>query len=123
MKTHLDDPALATLVVLEGSVPHGMRFEITRPVSQIGRGAANDVCLLDQTVSASHATLMRRADAWYLLDHSSFNGSYVDGERVSQCVLPGPCELRLGGVRLRFEPRTDQEQPSTSSTAARLPTR
>jgi pSer/pThr/pTyr-binding forkhead associated (FHA) protein len=100
----LDGPALATLDVLEGNVPRGMRFELVRPVAQLGRGAASDVCLLDNTVSGSHATLMLRAGVWYLLDHSSFNGTYVDGVRVNQCALPGECELRLGAVRLRFRP-------------------
>ena len=119
----LDGPPLATLDVLEGNVPRGMRFEIVRPVAQIGRGAASDVCLLDDTVSGSHATLMLRAGVWYLLDHSSFNGVYVDGVRVNQCVLPGACELRLGGVRLRFQPLSGQEHPSTSSTAGRRPER
>jgi pSer/pThr/pTyr-binding forkhead associated (FHA) protein len=114
---------LATLDVVEGSVPHGMRFRIERPVAQLGRGAANDVCLLDQSVSGTHATLMLRQGTWYLLDHSSVNGTYVDGLRVNQCALPGPCELRLGGVTLRFRPVAGQEQPSTSSTAARRPAR
>lgn len=95
---------LATLDVVEGNVPQGMRFRIERPVAQIGRGAASDVCLLDQSVSGSHATLMRRGGTWYLLDHSSANGTYVDGVRVNQCALPGPCDLRLGGVTLRFRP-------------------
>jgi pSer/pThr/pTyr-binding forkhead associated (FHA) protein len=119
----LDGPALATLLVLEGKVPHGMRFEIVRAAAQIGRGAANDVCLLDDTVSGAHATLMLRANVWYLLDHASFNGSYVDGVRVSQCMLPGACEIRLGAVRMRFEAVIGQEQPSTSSTAGRRPAR
>jgi len=95
---------LATLDVVEGNVPHGMRFRIERPVTQLGRGAASDVCLLDNTVSGAHATLMVRDGRWYLLDHSSINGTYVDGVRVSQCALPGPCDLRLGGVTLRFRP-------------------
>jgi pSer/pThr/pTyr-binding forkhead associated (FHA) protein len=95
---------LATLDVVEGNVPHGMRFQIQRPVAQLGRGAASDVCLLDQSVSGSHATLMLRRGTWYLLDHSSANGTYVDGVRVNQCALPGPCDLRLGAVTLRFRP-------------------
>jgi pSer/pThr/pTyr-binding forkhead associated (FHA) protein len=93
---------LATLEVVEGNVPHGMRFTLERPVAQIGRTAANDVCLLDDTVSASHATLMLRGDKWYVLDHASFNGTWVDGVRVHQCVLPNACELRLGAVTLHF---------------------
>jgi pSer/pThr/pTyr-binding forkhead associated (FHA) protein len=114
---------LATLDVVEGNVPHGMRFRIERPVAQLGRGAASDVCLLDQSVSGAHATLMLRSGTWYLLDHSSANGTWVDGVRVNQCALPGPCDLRLGGVTLRFRPVPPQEQPSTSSTAGRRPAR
>ena len=95
---------LATLDVVEGNVPHGMRFRIERAVAQLGRGAASDVCLLDQSVSGAHATLMLRRGTWYLLDHSSANGTYVDGVRVNQCALPGPCDLRLGAVTLRFRP-------------------
>lgn len=100
---------LATLDVLEGNVPRGMRFRIERPVAQLGRGAASDVCLLDQSVSGSHATLMLRRGTWYLLDHSSVNGTYVDGVRVNQCALPGSCELRLGGVTLRFTPVASEQ--------------
>jgi pSer/pThr/pTyr-binding forkhead associated (FHA) protein len=95
---------LATLDVVEGSIPHGMRFRIERPVAQMGRGAANDICLIDQSVSGAHATLMLRRNTWYVLDHSSLNGTYVDGRRVNQCALPGSCDLRLGAVTLRFRP-------------------
>jgi pSer/pThr/pTyr-binding forkhead associated (FHA) protein len=101
---------LATLDVVEGNVPHGMRFRIERTVAQLGRGATSDVCLLDQSVSSAHATLMLRRGTWYLLDHSSANGTYVDGTRVNQCSLPGPCDLRLGGVTLRFRPVQQQER-------------
>jgi pSer/pThr/pTyr-binding forkhead associated (FHA) protein len=93
---------LATLDVIAGNVPHGMRFRVERPVAQLGRGTESDICLLDQTISGAHATLMLRGDTWYLLDHSSFNGTYVDGVRVNQCALPAACDLRLGGVTLRF---------------------
>jgi pSer/pThr/pTyr-binding forkhead associated (FHA) protein len=95
---------LATLDVVEGNVPLGMRFRIERPVAQLGRGTASDICLIDNTISGAHATLMLRGNTWYLLDHSSLNGTYVDGVRVNQCALPGPCDLRLGGVTLRFRP-------------------
>lgn len=95
---------LATLKVLEGRVPTGMLFRIERPVAQIGRGAACDVCLVDDSVSGAHATLILRGDRWHLIDHSSRNGTYVDGRRVEQCELSGACELRLGGVTLHFQP-------------------
>lgn len=93
---------LATLDVLAGNVPPGMRFRLERPVAQLGRGAENDVCLLDDSISGAHATLMLRGETWHLIDHSSRNGTYVDGRRVNECTLPPECELRLGGVTLFF---------------------
>ena len=95
---------LATLEVCEGPLPEGMRFPIERPVAQLGRGAACDVCLVDESVSGAHATLMFRDGRWHLIDHASFNGTYVDGQRIEHCELTGACEIRLGAVTLRFQP-------------------
>ena len=95
---------LATLDVLAGRVPVGMRFQLERPVAQIGRGTASDVCLIDDSVSGAHATLMLRGPAWHIIDHGSRNGTYVDGKRVAECLIRGPCELRLGAVTLYFTP-------------------
>ena len=105
-------PVLATLDVLAGRVPVGMRFQLERPVAQIGRGTASDVCLIDDSVSGAHATLMLRGAAWHIIDHGSRNGTYVDGKRVTECVIRGPCELRLGAVTLYFQPRRAPAQES-----------
>ena len=105
-------PVLATLDVLAGRVPVGMRFQLERPVAQIGRGTASDVCLIDDSVSGAHATLMMRGAAWHIIDHGSRNGTYVDGKRVTECVIRGPCELRLGAVTLYFQPRRAPKQES-----------
>ena len=105
-------PVLATLDVLAGRVPVGMRFQLERPVVQIGRGTASDVCLIDDSVSGAHATLMMRGAAWHIIDHGSRNGTYVDGKRVTECLIRGPCELRLGAVTLYFQPRRAPAQES-----------
>ena len=105
-------PVLATLDVLAGRVPVGMRFQLERPVAQIGRGTASDVCLIDDSVSGAHATLMLRGAAWHIIDHGSRNGTYVDGKRVAECVIRGPCELRLGAVTLYFQPLRASTQES-----------
>ncbi len=96
-------PLLATLDVIAGRVPVGLRFRIERSVVQLGRGAACDVCLVDESVSGAHATLMLRGVRWHLIDHASRNGTYVNDQRVEQCELPSACELRVGGVTLHFQ--------------------
>ncbi len=66
-----------------------------RPAISIGRDAGNDVEVRDRRASRRHATIERRGDHVYLVDHSS-NGSYVSikgqGEvfvRASEFLLHG----------------------------------
>jgi pSer/pThr/pTyr-binding forkhead associated (FHA) protein len=93
---------LATLEVLTRGLQEGKRFRIERPIAQIGRGTHNDVHLADDSVSGSHATIVRRGAAWHLLDLGSRNGSYVDGVRVTEQPLANGCEVRIGNVKLLF---------------------
>jgi pSer/pThr/pTyr-binding forkhead associated (FHA) protein len=95
---------LATLeLVPRGSEP-ATRFELTRPLTQLGRAHHNDVRLADGSVSGSHATLLVRGGAWHLLDLGSTNGSRVDGQPVDrELPLPDACTVQLGDVELRFQ--------------------
>ena len=71
------------------------RLDEHRPTISIGRDAGNDVEVRDRRASRRHATIERRGDHVYLVDHSS-NGSYVStkgqGEvfvRASEFLLHG----------------------------------
>lgn len=110
-------PLLATLEVTTRGVLDGQRFRILRPVAQIGRAEGSDVHLPDESVSGAHATLLQRDGAWHVLDLGSRNGTYVDGERVTECRLRGACELRVGSVKLVFRPLA--APPSTSGSEQR----
>lgn len=97
------EPLLATLEILNGGPTQGNRFRIERPLVQVGRGAHNDVRLQDDSVSASHATLLMRDGGWRVLDLASKNGTYVDGVRVSgEVSVSAPAELRFGNIKLLF---------------------
>jgi pSer/pThr/pTyr-binding forkhead associated (FHA) protein len=93
---------LATLEVLTRGLQEGNRFRLEKPIAQLGRGTHNDVHLADDSVSGSHATLVRRGAAWHLLDLGSRNGTYVDGERITDRAIDNVCELRIGNVKLLF---------------------
>lgn len=98
-----EPPLLATLELLSNGALKGKRFRVTRPLLHVGRGTHNDAVLADKSVSSTHATLQRRGAEWYVVDATSRNGTYVDGERVSgERKLPGACEIRFGGVKALF---------------------
>jgi pSer/pThr/pTyr-binding forkhead associated (FHA) protein len=62
----------------------------------IGRAEPNAVRLTERNVSRNHAVLERRGDVWVFRDLDSYNGSFVDDERVEG-------ELEVGhGARIRI---------------------
>ncbi|MDB4899380.1 MAG: modulated efflux pump with fused ATPase and integral rane subunit [Gemmatimonadetes bacterium] len=81
----------------------GASFHIARPVCAIGRGEHSDVRLRDDSVSTTHATLLRKGDTWYVVDLRSANGTYVDGYRVAgERELRTGATLRIGTVDMMF---------------------
>jgi hypothetical protein len=68
----------------------GTAHELENAVA-IGRDAKNDLVLESSAVSREHAAVVCRDGRWYLEDHGSFNGTYLNGTRV----VPGtPLPLR-----------------------------
>ena len=108
-----------TLVIVRG--PHtGATFELDKPVFAIGRARHNDVKLGDESVSSSHATLLRKGAVWYVVDLHSANGTFVDGSRVSgERELPSGGHLRIGAAEFVFRSFAD----GVEDGAARRPRR
>jgi pSer/pThr/pTyr-binding forkhead associated (FHA) protein len=111
-------PVTASLEIVRGPFT-GASFQVDRAVCSIGRADDNDIRIHDDTVSLSHATLLRKAGVWFVVDLRSMNGTYVDGSRVSgeRELHPGAC-VRLGAVELMFRAidsveRKEEEAPRT----------
>lgn len=69
----------------------------------IGRAPNNHVVLNDSRVSARHARILARADAYYLEDLQSTNGTFVDGERVSRRALQHGDVIRFDRYQFVFQ--------------------
>ena len=92
----------ASLEIVRGPFA-GASFQVDRAVCSIGRGEENDVRIRDDTVSLTHATLLRKRGAWFVVDLRSMNGTYVDGSRVSgERELHTGARVRVGAVELSF---------------------
>ncbi len=61
----------------------------------LGRGEDCDIVLEGETVSRQHCTIIRCGTAFFLLD-SSRNGTFVNGQRVSQVQLQDNDQIRIG---------------------------
>jgi pSer/pThr/pTyr-binding forkhead associated (FHA) protein len=95
-------PLVANLEIVRGPYS-GASFSIDRPVCTIGRAAESDVRIRDESVSANHATLLRKGTAWFVVDLRSASGTFVDGLRIAgERELTSGSRLKLGRVELMF---------------------
>jgi tetratricopeptide (TPR) repeat protein len=69
---------------------------IESPRFTIGRGAENSLCVQATVVSRSHAELIRVGANYLLRDLGSTNGSFINGDRVTERMLNDGDTLRFG---------------------------
>ena len=112
-------PLVANLEIVRGPYS-GASFSIDRPVCSIGRAAESDVRIRDESLSANHATLLRKGTAWFVVDLRSANGTFVDGLRVAgERELSSGSRLKLGRVELMFRALDGGVETSIAKTRAR----
>jgi hypothetical protein len=75
---------------------------LDRPIIHVGRGLVADVRLEDAQVSRRHAILALRGDGARILDDRSYNGTFVNGRRVTVQYLADGDVLRFGRAVFRF---------------------
>ncbi|HCB33981.1 MAG TPA: hypothetical protein DEP69_02040 [Acidimicrobiaceae bacterium] len=81
----------------------GNRFGVVGPRISVGRHPDSDVFLDDVTVSRHHVELLEGPTGYALRDVGSLNGTYVNGERISEeVVLASGDELQVGKFRLLY---------------------
>jgi pSer/pThr/pTyr-binding forkhead associated (FHA) protein len=70
----------------------------------LGRDAACDYPIDDQTISSKHAQLSFHHQQWWLEDLRSTNGTYLNDETVtSPVVVTNGDRLRLGHLGVKVE--------------------
>ena len=71
-------------------------------VTSLGRDSDNTVILPDPRISAKHAQMVWRGGHWWVEDLGSTNGTFVNGQPVTQPTRLGARDLlRVGPAALR----------------------
>jgi class 3 adenylate cyclase len=105
------------------SAPDGKKgiLELSKPVTTVGRGNANDLVLNDSSVSRLHAVIKLADQAVLIADRGSTNGILVNGRKIRQeseiksgdLVSVGRYDLRLEQLDERGIQVRRAELPST----------
>ena len=92
---------MSRLIILarHGSV---RQVNIQGPVTTIGRDTDCDVQIDSLGVSRRHATIHWTGDRFVLTDMASFNGTFVNNERIWEHALKNGDAIAMGECQLRF---------------------
>ncbi len=84
--------------------PHkGQEFVLHPGRTTIGRNKDNDVVLDEATVSAVHARIVSENNSWRVINLLSSNGTFVNGQKITQHSLNHGDRIRFGEVAFYFE--------------------
>ena len=90
------------LVVLSPGMT-GRTQELKTDKTTIGRLDDNTFHLVEPSVSSHHCEVLLRGSDVVVRDLNSTNGSFINGEKVTESVIKPGQILRLGQVELRLE--------------------
>lgn len=87
----------AYLVVEQGPYQY-QQYLLNKAVMIIGRGANNDIVIVDPEISRQHAQILRHgAQDYAIQDMGSTNGTFVNGRRIGETTpLPDGATINLG---------------------------
>jgi hypothetical protein len=88
----------------------------------IGRAPDNSIAIADGSVSSNHARILRTPEGFVLEDLQSRNGTFVNGEKVSDKRLLSDGDLiRLGKIIMTFNVAREGKSEETTKPEMRLP--
>jgi len=104
---------MAKLQVLSGSRA-GQSYELKVEKTTVGRVEDNALQIAEPSVSSHHCEVILKGNDVVVRDLNSTNGTFINGEKITEAVLKPGATLRLGEVDLRI----DDGSPMPSSAGA-----
>ena len=95
---------MAKLVVLTQSMA-GRSCDLATDVTTVGRVEDNAFQIAEPSVSSRHCEILLRGGDVVIKDLNSTNGTFINGEKISEAVLKPGQTLRLGNVELKLDGR------------------
>src|SRR6476646_1195184 len=108
---------MAKLVVLSAGLT-GRSHELKADKTTIGRVEDNTFQIAEPSVSSHHCEVEMRGSDVLVKDLNSTNGTFINGEKVTESVLKPGQTLRLGQVEIRLE---TEGMPAPAPSAASAP--
>jgi pSer/pThr/pTyr-binding forkhead associated (FHA) protein len=79
-------------------------YDLDQEYTHVGRAATNEIPLPYPSISNRHCIFIQSGADIVLRDLNSSNGTYVNGEIVSEVILRPGDLIQMGSVTIKFEP-------------------
>jgi two-component system cell cycle response regulator len=89
----------AYLIVLAGASV-GEMYKIAKESTVIGRGNQADIHVVDDGISRRHAEIVHTGDEMLVRDLGSTNGTFCNGERVTEQTLQDGDKIQIGSTTI-----------------------
>jgi len=103
---------MVKLVLLSAGMT-GRTHELKAEKTTIGRVEDNTFQIAEPSVSSHHCEILLRGSDVFVKDLNSTNGTFINGDKVTESPLKVGQILRLGQIEMRLE--TDAPAPATAS--------
>jgi len=104
---------MAKLQLLSGPLA-GQTYELKVETTTVGRVEDNAFQIVDPSVSSHHCEILLKGNDVVIRDLNSTNGSFINGEKITESPLKPGQILRLGQIDLRIE--DGSPMPAASAT-------
>lgn len=111
---------MAKLVILSQGLI-GKFHELNVDKTTVGRVDDNTFPITDPSVSSHHCEILLRGAEVVVKDLNSTNGSFINGEKITESVLKAGQILRLGQIEMRLE--SEAAPGAVASPAASAPSK
>ncbi len=111
---------MAKLVILTEGLT-GLTHELSVNSTTVGRSEGNLFQIIEPSVSGRHCEILLRGNEVVVRDLKSTNGTFIQGERITEAVLKPGQVLRLGRVDLRLQISRSAASPAVGAPATPVP--
>ena len=111
---------MAKLVILTQGLT-GRAHELNVDRTTIGRVEDNLFQIAEPSVSSHHCEVLLRGSDVVIKDLNSTNGTFINGEQITESVLKPGQTLRLGQVELKLETGKAASAPGSAPATAPAP--
>lgn len=111
---------MAKLVILTQGLT-GRSHELNVDRTTVGRVEDNMFQIAEPSVSSHHCEILMQGGEVLIRDLNSTNGTFINGNKITESVLKPGQTLRLGNVELKLEAEGAAAAPAAATAAPAAP--